>query len=143
MNTKDLMIGNWVYCTKKSQFPMKVVSLGEDYVYLDFEENEGDVFEPNLDDMMPIPVTEDLLLKIGLEKRQYNVSSDISASWHYMSFKGYSFDINKFSNSVGKDWHCYIDNEDRYSVGFFDFQYLHQLQNGIRLITGKDLEVKL
>lgn len=143
MNTKDLMIGNWVYYTKKSQFPMRVVSLGEDYVYLDFEGNEGDVFEPRLDDMMPIPVTEDLLLKIGLEKKQYNVSGDKSASWHYMSFKGYIFDISNFSNSVGKDWHCHIDNEYCDSIGFFDFQYLHELQNGIRLITGKDLEVEL
>lgn len=143
MGTKDLMIGNWVYYTKKSQFPMRVVSLGEDYVYLDFEENEGDVFEPNLEDMQPIEVTEDFLLKNGFKKKEYNVSGYSSTSLHYMMFENGIFDINRFSNSIGRDWHCHIENSDCDSIGSFDFQYVHEFQNGIRLITGKDMDVKL
>lgn len=143
MGTKDLMIGNLVYYTKKSQFPMRVVSLGEDYVYLDFEENEGDVFEPNLEDMQSIEVTEDFLLKNGFEKKEYNVSGYSSTSIHYMKFGNVIFDINRFSNSIGRDWHCHIENSDCDSIGSFDFQYVHEFQNGIRLITGKDMEVKL
>ena len=143
MGTKDLMIGNWVYYTKKSQFPMRVVSLGEDYVYLDFEENEGDVFEPNLEDMQPIEVTEEFILKNGFEKKEYNVSGYSSTSIHYMKFGNVIFDINRFSNSIGRNWHCHIENSDCDSIGSFDFQYVHEFQNGIRLITGKDMEVKL
>lgn len=47
------------------------------------------------------------------------------------------------SNSDGKDWYCHIYNSIREAIGGFDFQYVHQLQNGIRLITDKYLEVKL
>ena len=41
----ELRIGNWVYDSKYTQYPMQVVCVGSDYVYLDFEGNEGDVWE--------------------------------------------------------------------------------------------------
>lgn len=143
MNTKDLMIGNWVYFTRNTQFPMQVVSIGDNYVYLDFEGNEGDVFEPTLEEMQPIKVTEEILTNNGFKKKEYNVSGYSSTSLHYMMFENGIFDINRFSNSIGRDWHCHIENSDCDSIGSFDFQYVHEFQNGIRLITGKDMEVKL
>lgn len=137
------MIGNWVYYTKKSQFPMRVVSLGEDYVYLDFEENEGDVFEPNLEDMKPIEVTEEFILKNGFEKEKIHLFHRIYEVIFNIYVNSCHIIIDNHSNSVGRNWHCHIDNSDCDSIGSFDFQYVHEFQNGIRLITGKDMEVKL
>lgn len=49
---------------------------------------------------------------------------------------------NGVSNSIDRDWYCHIDNAAYSTIGGFDFQYLHELQNGIRLITKSDLEIK-
>lgn len=42
LSHKELMLGNWVYESERSQFPMEVVNIDKDMVYLDFEGNEGD-----------------------------------------------------------------------------------------------------
>ena len=62
------MLGNWVLAGAKTQFPMQVVSIFQDEVYLDFEGNEGDCFEYVEKDMLPVPLTEDILLKNGFHK---------------------------------------------------------------------------
>jgi hypothetical protein len=47
ITTSDLRLGNWLYETNKSKFPMQVVAIGDDWVQLDFEGNDGDSFEIN------------------------------------------------------------------------------------------------
>lgn len=37
INTKKLMLGNWVYDSERTKFPMKVVNIDTDSVYLDFD----------------------------------------------------------------------------------------------------------
>lgn len=141
INYKDLMIGNWVYESERSKFPMRVVNIGEDYCYLDFEGNQGDVWEVKDKDMMPIDVTEELLLKIGFI-RPKNYMSDIFLDWYNIEIGKYTINIDDSSNSEDRKWYCQIDNNRHESIGGFDFQYLHELQNGIRLITKSDLEIK-
>ena len=68
ISVPDLCIGNWVYDGERTQFPMQVVGIGTDYVYLDFEGNEGDLWESKPEDLMGIPLTEKLLEKIGFNK---------------------------------------------------------------------------
>ena len=143
METKELMIGNWVEYTKYSHFPMQVVSLGDDYVYLDFEGNQGDVFEPNLEDMQPIEVTEDFLLKNCFEKENVHISNGIDEVIFNLYVNSCHIIIDHHSNSVGRNWYCHIDNCDLDSIGSFDFQYVHEFQNGIRLITKQDMDIKL
>lgn len=47
MKITDLKIGD-IVCSPRTEFPMRVVGIYEDgTVYLDFEGNEGDVFEEN------------------------------------------------------------------------------------------------
>ena len=133
---KDLMIGNWVYESERSKFPMRVVNVGEDYCYLDFPENEGDVWEVKDKDMMPIEVAEYLFQKLGFK-------SDIMCCDFYTTINNCFVEIRyDVSNSIGRDWYCHIDNAAHSTIGGFDFQYLHELQNGIRLITKSDLEIK-
>lgn len=144
METKKLMIGNWVEYSKYSHFPMQVVSLGDDYVYLDFEGNQGDVFEPNLEDMHPIEVTEEFLLKNGFEKGESMVIEGGTCTSYSLQFKDTFIDVTYgISNSKDRNFYCHIDNCDRQSIGSFDFQYVHEFQNGIRLITKQDIEIKL
>ena len=136
METNGLMIGNWVCCKKYKEDPVSVFAVA--FVSVLIDNGKSFIMVP-AEDIQPIEVTEDFLIKNGFEKKEYNVSGYSSTSTHYMMFKNGIFDINKFSNSVGRDWHCHIENSDCDSIGSFDFQYVHEFQNGIRLITGKDL----
>lgn len=140
METNGLMIGNWVYCKKYKEDPVSVFAVAFEYVLI----NNGKSFiMVTAEDIQPIEVTEEFLLNNGFEKKEYNVSGYSSTSLHYMMFENGIFDINRFSNSVGRDWHCHIENSDCDSIGSFDFQYVHEFQNGIRLITDRELEIKI
>lgn len=51
MKITDLRIGD-IVCNHRTKFPMRVVGIYEDgAVYLDFEGNEGDVFEEECKDL--------------------------------------------------------------------------------------------
>jgi hypothetical protein len=47
---------------------MYVHTIGDDYVYLNFDGNEGDVFECKPEELQGIPLTEELLEKMGFWK---------------------------------------------------------------------------
>lgn len=138
---KDLMIGNWVYLSEKSKYPMQVVGIGDNYCYLDFEGNEGGPFDGIDKYMMPINVDDKLLKKIGFIrecKEPYIPCDDYQTVVNdcYISVR------KGETNSIDRDWFCHIDNCNFETIGGFDFQYLHELQNGIRLITKGELEIK-
>lgn len=131
---KDLMIGNWIY-ESDNGFPMYVVSIGDDYCYLNFDGNEGDLWEGEDKDMMPIEVTEELLVKIGFEKYSHDTPPT--------EFRKKIGDYYVFVKHTKDHWYFRVYGKVYYNSGGFDFQYLHELQNGIRLITKGDLEVCL
>ena len=61
MKIEDLRIGQKVVSivkfkyTERESIPMKIVSIFEDgTVYLDFEGNEGDVWEDNVENLKPV-----------------------------------------------------------------------------------------
>lgn len=121
MKTTELRLNNWIYYSKTTKFPMQVVSLGTDYVYLDFEGNEGDVFDTDLEDMAGIELTEEILKKCGFEK------------------VGMAYKLNQFIINNWGDGRLWLGNI-RFSV---EILYLHQLQNIYFALTGKEMEVKL
>lgn len=86
------------------------------------------------EEIEPIEVTDELLVEIGFD-------TDISLIEFYKPINNCLVGIKKdMSNSVGRDWYCRIDNNRAETIGGFDFKYLHELQNGIRLVTKKDLD---
>lgn len=89
------------------------------------------------EEIEPLEVTEELLVKIGFD-------TDISLIEFYKPINNCLVGIRKdTSNSVVGGWHCNTYNNKAETIGDFDFQYLHDLQNGIRLITKGDLDIKL
>lgn len=86
----------------------------------------------------PIIITEDLLLKLGFHIENDNVNQ---IKYYMLRLNGYRIDINKCSNTLGKDYGIHIDNLSCYSVLSGDIQYLHQLQNAIFDATGEELNV--
>lgn len=76
----EFMIGDWLQ--DENQFPMQVRIVGEDYLYADFDGNEGDMweFDDKIEPPYPIPLTEEILGKNGFkdytEIREYQFIED-------------------------------------------------------------------
>ena len=110
---------------------MKVVALFDDCAYLDFDGNEGDVWEEKEDGLFGIEITEELLVKIGFEKREYKRHGGKRCEYVKDNAVSISF-------SIGGG--CVVGVGLTFKGGI---HYLHQLQNAYHLLTGKDLEVRL
>lgn len=123
------MLGNWVYESEISKFPMKVVNIDTDMVYLDFDGNEGYVFDGRMNDICPIPLTEEILLKNGFKREE----SVIGVTFYMV---------------LNEDYDCisliFRDNVFRMIVldDFKEINYVHQLQN-ILTIAGIDIDFKI
>lgn len=79
----------------------------------------------------PIPLTEEILLKCGFEKKQHKI--DI-------------FEMGRIRIWIGSrgQFIAYLIEEDSTNAHFINsYQYLHQLQNLIHALTGKELEINL
>ena len=146
IDTKELMLGNWVYEGELTQFPMQVVGIGTDYVYLDFEGNEGDLWESTPEDLQGIPITQELLKKNGfrdlmgdgctLYSKKIKVSnkSDVSIS----------FSIDCGSISIAHVTHGYsLKLGVRLESYTSKAKFLHELQNFYRMTTKQELKINL
>ena len=130
IDVHDIAIGNWVYDGDKTQFPMRVEAIGTDYVYLNFEGNEGDIWESTPQDLQGILLTEELLDKLG-----FTYKDGLWRGEGGLKVKvgvGFVFIENK-----GKDNWLYGTCTSK------DVYYLHQLQNLYRIITKKELKLSL
>ena len=131
IHTNELMLGNWVeYAVGngKRSIPMQVTGIFSDTVYLNFEGNEGDVFEEEEENLLGIPLTEELAKYIG-----FNESAEGKNRYWY--------------ESVGGRVTLHFDTHSINLVGIYGMvqgiYYLHQLQNAYFMLTGKQLEVRL
>lgn len=130
IHTNELMLGNWVeYATglnnDKRSIPMYVTAIFDDEVYLDFPGNEGDPFEVRDEDLLGIPITEELLEKCWFV---YNES-----------YKCYIFDGIRVGEHKCRD-KFYVSN-GLYGTAYINF--LHELQNAYFMLTREHFEVKL
>lgn len=128
LSHKELMLGNWVYESERSQFPMEVVNIDKDMVYLDFDSNEGDVFDGRMEDICPIPLTEKFFNKNNFE---------------YLDGVYY---LKQCSNTefYNDDDGCFYmtSNLGEYKCIENPIKYVHQLQN-ILTIAGIDIDFKI
>ena len=120
IRTKDLRLGNIV--NDNMGFAMKVVSIFQDEVYLNFDEHEGDYFEEDFMKLNPVQITEELLAKIGAVKIEDR---------DFKSYKIAGMEINLID---GK-WIEYVHRIE--VVG------LHALQNIFYFTRGEELGIKL
>lgn len=132
---KELMLGNWVLAGSKTQFPMYVVGLFADMVYLDFEDNVGDMWEEREEDVFPMPLTEELFLRNGFIKSQKGAFDiyEIEDETVFL-FISTTHGTNKYLVSVKLEDLCIVEHNS--------IQYVHELQNIINL-AGLNLDFKM
>lgn len=129
LHTTDLMLGNWVeYATglrnDKRSIPMRVTGIFSDTVYLNFEGNEGDVFEEEEENLLGIPITKKLLEDLGFKFLKISSCGGVAGTDNFQMYT--NLPITSF----------YISKDRK-------IEYLHQLQNAYFMLTGKQLEVRL
>ena len=128
----NYQIGDWVYDSKRSQYPMQVVAVFRERngaicdLDLDFEGNEGGVWECKADEVEPIPITAEILEKSGFVND--------GSRWYKLDGDNFTVICNPYYTVikiVGND--CVLRGKA---------EYIHQLQQGLRL-CGIDKEIKL
>ena len=129
MKSNDLRIGNIVKTENNTIDVFKLVSIGYDYVLLTDEYNDYDSL---IEELKPIPITEEWLLKLGFEYHAFDKNYVITTKddWH-----------NSIKEIEG-DW-CY--NNDSSDAGCYfvrDVKYVHQLQNLYYAINEEELTIK-
>jgi hypothetical protein len=134
ITTSDLRLGNWLYESDKSKFPMQVVAIGDDWVQLDFEGNDGDSFEITDKEIYPIPITKELIVKsLNAEPLGDDYSVKLG-DYRYIYFR-----INN-DGYISIDFFNYDDNSENEICD--GIRYVHELQNIYYALTGKELEIR-
>ena len=134
ITTSDLRLRNWLYESKDSKFPMQVEGIGKDWIYLNFEGNEGDCFENTDKEIYPIPITKELIVKsLNAEPLGDDYSVKLG-DYRYIYFR--------------------INNDGYISIYFFNYddnseneicdgiRYVHELQNIYHALTGNELKIE-
>lgn len=131
VNTKDIMIGNFV--KDKNDEIMLVGKIHRESVA---DKWGGIAFDDEIDG---IPMTIETLLAIGFTRVQ-----DIR-DYHYYRYwdkEGkYKLDVDYYFGYSEKKWHVHIDNDVCNTIGSGEFDYVHELQNLVRVITGQSLPI--
>lgn len=128
----ELAYGNWVL--SMSQY-VHITDIGTYGIYFDYDGSYNEELDESYERIQPIPITEELLLKIGFKKEKF--------CDYMMNIGKYSIRINTYSNTIGRDWTVHIDNGDCDTILSADIQYVHQLQNAVYFAIGKEIEIKL
>ena len=141
IDTKELMRGNIVIIGKGKDWE-EIVTIDEIFDNaVNLQGREFTTFSTTLD---PITITEDLSLKNGFTKRLLIEGNEKYDDWvsYTKEGNGYFLDIRHCSNSIERDWRVHIDNDAHCSVSGMDVEYVHQLQNFVRL-SGYEIEIKV
>jgi hypothetical protein len=134
ITTSDLRLGNWLYYTNETKFIMQVVAIGDDWVQLDFEGNDGDSFEINGNEICPIPITKEFVKHIA------NNVQDVEELGFMITIGGSYMEVRM----EYKDNELYLIptiNCDEYNIGE-PIKYVHELQNLFYALNGKELEIR-
>lgn len=146
ISVPDLCVGNWVYDGDRTQFPMQVVGIGTDYVYLDFPQNEGDLWETTPKELEGIPLTEELIEKMGFKEsyaegvKFYSLFFKVNDQKHlHLSIR-----LDKQRADISEVTQKNFPNaEVRLCSHIVDMKFLHELQNFVFLTTKQELKVNL
>lgn len=141
IDTKELMRGNLMIIGKGTDWEQVCII---DEIMYNVVSLQGREFTTYVSSLDPIPITEDLLLKNGFTKKLLIEGNEKYDDWveFEKDFGKFFLSIRHCSNSIERDWHVQIDNDYRCSVGGMDIEYVHQLQNVVK-VAGYEIELKI
>lgn len=140
IDVKDLMCGNWIYLSdpedrENTREIHYIDEVCRDYIRV---EDFGDFFDDIY--LEPIPVTVDILKRIGFEEYE---DLPLEGKFYRYWDKDYKYklDVRDFWTNSRREWYIHIDNDVCNTIGSGEFDYVHELQNLVRVITGYSLPI--
>lgn len=132
INPKELRIGNWI---ASGGFRRQIRGITEGSAYLSPNPNSSLDFN-SFEFLHPIPLTHELLLKIGADYDDHRPFDE------FYDFESYYFECSKLTNVAIH----YSHNNKKFYYPKYEIapiEYLHQLQNLFFALTGEELKIKL
>lgn len=124
MKAQELRIGNWL---RSWNFNYRVESFDKEYVYFDHETDRS------YDEVEPIPITEEWLVKFGFEKLPNS-----NATFQILrDGPGHDFTL-EWDEDI-EAWDVYLEDNFWIQVPILS---VHQLQNLYFALTGEELTIK-
>lgn len=146
MKASELAIGDWVCVAgpvinreERLTPPMRVVSIGDTWINLMIDPEQGDPFEEDIEDIRPIPLTHDIMYKNFKEwqkrsnhywvgwsnSNERSITHELFIEWRYPRWV---FTLHEYT---------YPSNNITVTV-----HYVHELQHTL-LLAGIDKDIKL
>lgn len=128
-------IGDWVYergISQKLSPPMYIMAILKDTLYLEIDPEQGDPFEIDIEDIEPIPLTKEMLVKNDIYgKRIVNEESFIEGVPGFVTKwdMNYWVDIHKYRDKFIAKYH---GRDDEYLHVVY-LRYVHELQHFYRM----------
>lgn len=132
VDIKDLMVGNLVK-DKNGE----IVVVGKIHRDSIADKWGGITFN---DEIEPIPVTKEILKEIGFEGYEDLPLEGVFYRYWDKDYK-YKLDVRDFWTNSQRKWYVHIDNDVCNTIGSGEFDYVHELQNLVRVITGQNLPI--
>lgn len=132
IDIKDLMVGNFL------KTPIGVVEVYNIINDAIIDDNRNICYAKGLEG---IEVTKEILKAIGFEAYEDLPLEGIFYRYWDKDYK-YKLDIRDFWTNSQRKWYVHIDNNVCNTIGSGEFDYVHELQNLVRIITGHSLPIK-
>lgn len=125
IDVHNMMVGNWYHDDKYNTITTLTPNLA---------------YQTILNTCSGIPVTVDMLKRIGFEEYE---DLPLEGKFYRYWDKDYKYklDVREGYTNSGRKWSVHIDNGDCATIGSGDFDYVHEMQNLVRVITGQDLPI--
>ena len=132
LNVKDIMLGNFV---KKRGEILVIGKIHRDSV----ADKWGEIcFD---DEIEPIHVTKEILKKIGFEEYEDLLLDGVLSYCYRDKECHYKLDVDEGYTNSGRKWSVHIDNDVCNTIGSGEFDYVHELQNLVRINCRADLPI--
>ena len=125
IDVRDMMIGNWLHDDKYNA----ITTLKPNYAY-----------QSILNTCSGIPVTVDMLKRIGFEKYE-DLPLERNCYKYWDKEYRYKLDVDEGYTNSGRKWSVHIDNDVCNTIGCGEFTYVHELQNLVRINCSADLPI--
>lgn len=140
LNLQDIKIGDWVQeyseITDNFSMPMYVSAIFADgTVYLDFNGNEGDVWETNIENIAPITIDKNMMEGFGFEL-DFNfdtIGFKLSIGDSHIYIHRFQYNFNKSFFQIDEDvrffgkWVLQVGENIKFNS--FCCYYIHDLQH--------------
>lgn len=136
IDVNNLMVGNWV---KSPQGIVEVHNVLTDSIIA--KSDKKGIYILYATNIEPMPVTKEILKKIGFEEHKDNVLKEFSYYRYWDKKYRYKLDVDPDLCNSDRKFSIHIDNGDCETIGSGEFDYVHELQNLVRVITRQNLPI--